>query len=69
MIDLIIDWIEICIILSAQTDLVANQVELDWLIYYKLPSKVIMDRGNKILAKIRNMKINDYSIKGKTKYP
>ena len=62
MVDLGTGWIEICAVPSARADLVANQVELAWLTRYPLPSKVIVDRGNDFLAKLREMIINDYSI-------
>ena len=45
---------------SARADLVANQVELVWLICYTLPNKVIVKRGNEFLAKFREMITNDY---------
>ena len=61
MIDLATGWIEICIVLSAWTDLIANQVELSWLKCYTLDNKVIVDRGNKFLAEFREIIINDYS--------
>ena len=51
MIDLATGWIEIHNAQLAQTDLVANQVELAWLTSYPLPNKVIVDRGNILLAK------------------
>ena len=61
-------WIEIFTVPSACTDLISNQVELAWLTCYPLHSKiiiskVIVDRGNKYLAKSREMITNDYSIK------
>ena len=59
MIDPTTGWIEIRTVLSAQADLVANQVELALLKRYPIPSKVIVDRGNKFLAKFRDMIIND----------
>ena len=55
-------WIEIHTLPLAQADLVSNQVLQAWLIYYLLPSKVIVDRGNEFLAKFREMIINDYII-------
>ena len=56
------DWIEICTVPSARADLVANHIELAWLMCYPLPCKVILDRGNEFLAKFREKMINDYSI-------
>ena len=44
VIDPAIGWIEIRTIPSKRSDLVANQVELAWLIRYPLPNKVIVDR-------------------------
>ena len=68
MIDPATGWIEIHTVLSARADLVAYQVELDWLTHYSLPSKVIVDSGNEFLAEFREMIINDYGITVKTKY-
>ena len=62
MIDLASGWIEIPTVPSVRTDLVANQVELAWLICCPLPYKVIVDRGNEFLAEFREMTINDYDI-------
>ena len=62
MIDPATGWIEICTVPSTRTDLTANQLELSWLTRYPLPIKVIVDRGNKFLAKFRDMIINDYGI-------
>ena len=62
MSDLATGWIEILIILSAQTDRVANPIDLDWLTCYPLPSKVIVDRRNEFLAEFREMIMNDYGI-------
>ena len=62
MIDPATGWIELRTVLSALADLVSNQVEVAWLIYYPLPNMVIVDRGNKILAKFRDMIINDYDL-------
>ena len=59
MIEAAIGWIEIRTVQSAQVDLVANQVELAWLIYYPLPSKLLVERGNEFLAKFREMIINE----------
>ena len=62
MIDPATGWIEICMILSASTDLVSNIVELAWLTKYSLPSKVIVDCGNEFLAEFNTMTQADYSI-------
>ena len=62
MIDSATGWIEIRTVPSARTDLIANQVELVWLTRYPLSNKVVVDRGNKFLAKFREMIINDYGI-------
>ena len=59
MIDLTIGWIEIHTVPSAQSDLVASQLELAWLICFPLHNKVIVDRGKEYLAKLREMIIND----------
>ena len=59
MIDVLTGWIKIRTVPSARADLVANQVELVWLTCYPLPNKLIVDRGNKFLAKFREMIIND----------
>ena len=48
--------------MTALTDLVVNLVELEWLTRYPLPSKIIVDRGNEFLAKLRNMMTNDNGI-------
>ena len=48
-------WIEIYTVPSAEADFVANQVELAWLTRFPPPSKIIMDRGNEILAVFREM--------------
>ena len=45
------------------TNPVFNQVELAWLTCYPLSSKVIVNRGNKFLAELREMIVNDYGIK------
>ena len=63
MIDPVIYWIEICAVISTQTDLVSNLVEPVWWACYPLPGKVIADRGNEFLAKFRKMIVNDYDIK------
>ena len=65
MIDRATGWIEIRNVPSAQTDLVANQVELGLLTYYSLPNKVIVDKGNEFLAEFREMIINYYGIMAK----
>ena len=54
-----------CTVLVAWTDLVANLVEPAWLTRYPLPNKIIVDRGNKLIAKFRNMINNDYGIRVK----
>ena len=46
-------WIEIRTVPSAHAGLVSNIVELAWLIRYPLPSKVIVDRGNKFLGEFK----------------
>ena len=46
MIDPATGWIEILTVLSAQAELVSNQVERAWLTRYPLPSKVILYQGN-----------------------
>ena len=51
------DWTEIRTVPSAQAELVSNEVELTWLTRYPLPSKVIVDRGKKFLAKFREIKM------------
>ena len=56
------EWIEIRTVPSARADLIAYLVELTWLTYYPLPNKLIVGRGNKFLAKFREMIINDYGI-------
>ena len=65
MIDPATGWIEICTVLLAWTEFVANQVELAWLTCYPQPNKVIVDRVNEFLAEFRAMMINDYCIKVK----
>ena len=62
MIDPVIGWIEIHTVPSAQEDLMANQVELAWLMHYPLSCKEILDRENEFLAEFRERVINDYSI-------
>ena len=62
MIDLASDLIEIHTLPQTWADIVANQVELYWLRCYPLPKIIIVDRGNKFLAKVREMIINDYGI-------
>ena len=57
MIDPATGWIEIYTVPSVWRDL-----ELDWLTWYPLPNKVIVDRGNEFLAGIREMIINDYGL-------
>ena len=62
IIDPAIDWIEICTVPSALTDLVTNIVGLVWLTRYPLPSKVKVDRGNKFLVEFNTMIQADYGI-------
>ena len=67
MIDPATGWIEIRIVPSTGVDLIANQVELawltiSWLTRYPLPNKVIVDRGNRFLAKFSDIIINNYGI-------
>ena len=62
MIDSATGWIEIRTLPSVRADLVAYQVELNWLTCYPIPNKVIMDRANEFLAEFREMIINDYGI-------
>ena len=60
MIDPVTCWIEIRTVSSARADLVSHQVELDWLMHYPIPNKVIVDGGNDFLAEFREIIINDY---------
>ena len=53
MIELAIGWIEICTIPSARIELVSNQVDLAWLRRYLLPSNILADRVNEILANLK----------------
>ena len=62
MIDPAIGWIEIRTVPLARADLVANQVELAWLICYPLSSEAIVDKVYDFLAKFRDMIANDYRI-------
>ena len=62
MIDQAIGWIEIRMVPSARADLVSNIVELAWLTRYPLPSKVIVDRGNELLAECKSMIQAEYGI-------
>ena len=66
MIDPATGWIEIHIAPSARADLVSNIVELAWLTRYPLPSKVIVDCGNKSLAECKTMIQANYGITVKT---
>ena len=63
MIDQATGWIEIRTVPSARADLVANQVELDWLTSYPFFSKVIVNREYEVPVEFREMIINDYGIK------
>ena len=58
-------WIEIHTVPSARADLVSNIVELAWLTRYPLPSKVIIDCGNKFLVEFKTMIQANYGIKVK----
>ena len=62
MIDLATGLIEIGSVPDARADLVANQVELVWLIRYPLPNKILVDRGNEFLAEFKIMMVNDHGI-------
>ena len=53
MIDPATGWIEIHMVPLACADLVFNIVELAWLTRYPLPSKVILDHGNNLLAEFK----------------
>ena len=55
MVDPATGWIEICTVPSACIDLVPNTVELAWFTRNPLPSKVIVDCGNKFLAEFKTM--------------
>ena len=63
MTDLALGWIKIGTFLSAQVDLVANQVEIAWFTRYPPPNKVKVDSGNEFIAEFRVIKTRDYSMK------
>ena len=56
-------WIEIGVVPSLHAKVVAYQVELAWMIYYPLPRRVKVDKGDEFLIEPREIIINDYSIK------
>ena len=62
MIDPATGWIKICMVPSAYADLGSNIVELAWLTRYPLPSKIIVDNGNKFLAEFKTMIQANYDI-------
>ena len=62
MIDPATGWIEIHTIPSTRADLVSKIVELTWLIWYLLPSKVIVDRGSEFPAEFKTMVQANYGI-------
>ena len=62
MMDTATGWIEICTGHSARANLVSYIVELAWLTRYPLPSKVIVECGNEILAEFNTMIQANYSI-------
>ena len=64
MIDPATGWVEI----RTVPDLVANQVELAWLTRYPLPTKVVLDRGNELLAEFKNMIEHDYVTYARDRY-
>ena len=55
MVDLAMGWTEIHTAHSARSHPVSNEVELSWLTRYPLPSKVIVDWGNEILAEFKTI--------------
>ena len=55
-------WIEVCSVPEARADLIANLVQLAWLIRYSLPNKITVDRGIKLLAESKTMIASDYRI-------
>ena len=59
MFDPAMGWIEIRTVPSARVDIISIQEELAWLTRYPLPRKVMVDRRNKFLAKVREMITND----------
>ena len=62
MIDPATGWIEIHTVSSARAELVSYIVEVAWLTRYPLPSKVIVDLGNKFLAEFKTIIQADYGI-------
>ena len=60
MIDVVTGWIEIRTITSVRAEVGSNEVELTWSTYYSLPDKVMVERGNEILAELREMIINEW---------
>ena len=65
MIDPATGWIEIRTVPATRADLVSNIVELAWLPRYSLPSKVIVNCGNKSLVELKTMIQADYNIEAK----
>ena len=52
-------WIEKHFVPEARANLVANQVELAWLIRDPLPNEITVDRGKELLAEFKTMMAND----------
>ena len=55
-------WIETRTVPCTHADLVSNIVELAWLTRYPLPSRVIVDRGNELLAEFKTKIQVNYDI-------
>ena len=62
MIDPVTGWIEIRSVPEPRADLVANQVELAWLIRCPLSNKIMAIRGKEFLVEFKTMIANDHRI-------
>ena len=62
IIEPITGWIKIWSVPEARVDLVANQVELAWLTWYPIPTKIKVDRGKELSAEFKTKMANDCGI-------
>ena len=60
MIDQATDWIEIHYMSEVITDLVANKVELAWLIRHSLSNERFVDKGKELFVKLKTMMANGF---------
>ena len=65
MIDPATGWFEIVEIKDKKADLIANLIEMHWLMRYPWPTEVVMDRGREFMAEVPTMLKDEYGIKRK----